>query len=304
MQYVVDYLVYVVIRLLVCVVEILPLDTCARLARWLAWLVGGVLKVRQDVVDENLRHAFPEMSAEQRHELALGMWEHLFLMGMEVVHAPRKIHDTNWRDYVSLHNADQIIRTCFLDRPTVIISGHYGNFELSGYVLALLGFPSFTIARPLDNPFLDRFINNFRERTGQFILSKMGSAGEVDRILAGGGVLALLGDQYAGRKGCWTQFFGRPASSHKAIALFSLGADAPAVFCYTRRTGAMLHHVMGSDGILDPQTAPAEMRTVPAVTQWYTSQLERTIRAVPAQYWWVHRRWKDPRPRKKHRQAA
>ena len=55
---------------------------------------------------------------------------------------------------------------CFDDRPTVIICGHYGNFELSGYVLGLLGFPSYTIARPLDNPYLDRFINEFRGLTG------------------------------------------------------------------------------------------------------------------------------------------
>jgi Kdo2-lipid IVA lauroyltransferase/acyltransferase len=113
-----------------------------------------------------------------------------------------------------------------------------------------------------------------------------------------------LGDQFAGRKGCWVEFFGRPASSHKAIALFTLGSEAPTVFCFARRTNKPLHQRMGTYGTLDPRTAPAEMLSVPAITEWYTRQLERVIREQPEQYWWLHRRWKDtpgrkraPRPR-------
>jgi KDO2-lipid IV(A) lauroyltransferase len=300
-----DILVYLGVRLVVCVVQAMPLDLCARLARRLAVLAADVFRIRDDVVDDNLRHAFPEMTAQERRGLARRMWEHLILMGIEVVHAPRKVHDTNWRDYVKLVDSDQIIRACFDDRPVVMISGHYGNFELSGYVLALLGFPSFTVARPLDNPYLDRFINDFRGRTGQYILSKKGSAKEIERVLASGGTLALLGDQYAGRKGCWVEFFGRPASSHKAVALFTLASDAPALFCFSRRQGEPLSQLLGTGGILDPRTMPAEMRTVPGVTQWYTERLERTIRQAPEQYWWLHRRWREAPPRrKKRRQAA
>ena len=304
LQRVLDYSVYVAVRLAVCFVQAMPLERCADVARWLSYFCARVLRIRAELVDDNLRHAFPELSANERREVARQMWEHLILMGIEIVQAPRKIHDTNWRDYITLINSDQIIRACFDDRPVVMICGHYGNFELSGYVLALLGFPSFTVARQLDNPYLDRFINEFRARTGQYILSKKGSAHDVGRVLAGGATLALLGDQFAGRKGCWVEFFGRPVSSHKAVALFSLGGDAPAMFCFARRSGGPMRHVMGTDGMLDPRTMPADMRTVPAVTQWYTSQLERTIRVAPAQYWWLHRRWRDVRPRKKRRRAA
>ena len=111
---------------------------------------------------------------------------------------------------ITLHNADQMVRAFFDDRPTVLVCGHYGNFEVSAYVLGILGFPSYTIARPLDNPYLDRFLNDFRGLTGQYILSKTGSSKQVEAVLAGGGILALLGDQYAGPKGCWVDFFGTP----------------------------------------------------------------------------------------------
>ncbi len=298
-----DYLVYLVVRILLCVVEALPVETCASLARGTATLCCDVLRFRWDVIDDNLRHAFPQLSDRQRRDLTWGMWEHLFLLLVEVVHAPRKIHDTNWRDFASLHNADKIIRACFNDRPAVLICGHYGNFELSAYVLGLFGFWTYTIARPLDNPFLDRWINEFRSLKGQVVLSKTGSSGQVAAVLADGGTLALLGDQHAGPRGCWVDFFGRPASSHKAIALFTLGSEAPTLFCYTRRTGKPLHLLIAADSWIDPLTMPSDMRTVPAITQWYTDRLEHTIREVPEQYWWVHRRWRDNRPQKKARPA-
>jgi KDO2-lipid IV(A) lauroyltransferase len=295
---VIDYLAYLVLRVLVCIIQTMRIEVCAVLARWLATLCRDVVRFRFDVIDDNLRHAFPEMSAAARRELNWRMWEHLFLLMFEVVHAPRKIHDTNWRDYVTLENADRLIRAFFDDRPTVIICGHYGNFELSGYMLGILGFPSFTIARPLENPYVDRYLNDFRRMTGQYILPKAGSALEIKSILERGGILALLGDQHAGPKGCWVDFFGRPASSHKAIALFALGNEAPAAFCYARRNGKPLHLVMSVPEVLDPRKIPAEMRSVPAITQWYTRHLEHTIREEPRQYWWVHRRWRDDRAKK------
>ena len=202
------------------------------------------------------------------------------------------------RKFTTLHNADQIIRTFFDPRPTVVVCGHYGNFELSAYMLGLLGFPTYTIARPLDNPFLDRFLNEFRGLTGQHMLPKNGSTGQVEGVLAAGGILALLADQYAGPKGCWVEFFGRPASSHKAIALFTLGSDAPTMFCFARRTGPPLSILLGTYSVLDPLKTPSEKLNVTAITQWYTRQLEHTIRQAPEQYWWLHRRWKDTRPKK------
>lgn len=301
---VLDFLVYVAVRIFVCMVQAMPLDTCARWSRHLAALCADVLKIRQDVIEDNLIHAFPDMSAAQRRDLSRRMWEHLFLMIVEVVHTPRKVHRTNWRDYITLHNADWLIRAFFDDRPTVLICGHYGNFEFAGYAMGILGFPTYTIARPLDNPYLNRYLNEFRGATGQYILSKTGTSQQVEDILNRGGILSLLGDQHAGPRGCWVEFFGRPASSHKAIALFTLGSQAPTIFCYTRRTGRPLHHLMATDSMIDPHDLPKEMQSVPAITQWYTQQLEHTIRQAPDQYWWLHRRWKDGRPlRKSPRQS-
>src|SRR5262245_46521625 len=95
---------YLLIRLFVCLLQAVPIGTCARLARGLAWLAMNVIPLRRGLVDENLRHAFPEMSAEERRQTARRMWEHLFLMVAEIAHFPRKVHDTNWRDYICFKN--------------------------------------------------------------------------------------------------------------------------------------------------------------------------------------------------------
>jgi KDO2-lipid IV(A) lauroyltransferase len=233
------------------------------------------------------------------------MWEHLFLLVLEVAHAPRKIHETNWRDYVSLRAEAPLVRMLLSDRPTVIVMAHFGNFEVAGYVLAVLGFPTFTVARTLDNPYLNRFLNRFRGSTGQQIIPKKGGYGQIVHVLSGGGTMALLADQYGGPKGCWVEFFGRPASAHKAIALLALDNDAPVAVCSAQRLGRPLHLELHAAAIADPGRRDGDLQSVRGLTQWYTRRLEEIIRRAPQQYWWLHRRWKDTRqPRRRPKQAA
>ncbi|MDZ7620064.1 MAG: lysophospholipid acyltransferase family protein, partial [Patescibacteria group bacterium] len=233
------------------------------------------------------------------------MWEHLFLLVVEVAHTPRKIHETNWRDYVSLRNSADMVRLLLSDRPTLIITAHFGNFEVAGYLLGILGFPTYTVARTLDNPYLDRFVNRFRGSTGARIIPKNGGYDQIVEVLAQGEAMAFLADQYAGEKGCWVQFFGRPASAHKAIALLSLEHDACVAIAATRRLDRPMQFEVDTPAWIDPRIVGNDVGTIGDLTQWYTSRLEDAIRRTPGQYWWLHRRWKDPRkPRRKANRAA
>ena len=233
------------------------------------------------------------------------MWEHLFLLVLEVAHAPRKIHETNWRDYITLHDAKRLVRLLLSERPTLVITAHFGNFEVAGVVLGILGFPTYTVARTLDNPYLDRFLNRFRSLSGQHMIPKNGGYDQIVEVLARGGTMTFLADQYAGPKGCWVEFFGRPASAHKAIALLALDNDAPVAVCSARRIGRPLHLELNTAATLDPRDAGDAVGSIRDLTQWYTGHLEETIRRAPDQYWWLHRRWKDTRkPRRRKKKAA
>lgn len=304
MRQIVDYFVYLVVRAFICVLQALRMETCQAVAAMLATLMADLLKVRRGVVDENLRHAFPEMSQRQRHEIAWRMWNHLFTLVVEIAHAPRKIHETNWRDFLVLHNAETLTRIGLGDRPVVIVSAHFGNFEMAGYLLAILGFPTYTVARTLDNRYIDSFLNRFRSRTGQHMIPKHGGYDQIVAVLTRGQMMSFLADQYAGSKGCWIEFFGRPASAHKAIALFALSHDAPLVVGYARRQARPLHYDMIIESVADPRSGEEHVSSVPRLTQWYTRELERVIRTAPEQYWWIHRRWKDTRRSKKRTKQA
>jgi Kdo2-lipid IVA lauroyltransferase/acyltransferase len=298
----IDFSAYLLVRVVIALIQALPLDVCEKVANVLATIAGRVLRIRGNVVEENLCTAFPEMSAEERSEITWQMWRHLILMIMEIAQTPRKVHETNWKEHSHIVNQEQFVRTLLSGRPLVVISGHFGNFELGGYLMGLFGFPTYTVARELDNRYLDRFMNDFRGRTGQYMLPKKGSGADIQKVLERGGILTLLGDQHAGQKQCWVNFFGKLASTHKAVSVFSLGNRAPTMVSYARRLDRVLHYEVGPEAICDPGDANFELGSVPLLAQWYTNHLENLIRRSPGQYWWLHRRWKgQPGVRKKRK---
>jgi len=290
---VVDWLTYVAVRVAICIVQSLPRSTCERIARQLSNLMANRVRIRRQVVRENLRQAFPDWPADRCRAVAQGMWEHLLLMVIEIAHAPRVIRKTTWRKHLRIHGMEQIVRTMWLERPKVVLSGHFGNFELAAYLFGVFGLKMFSVARELDNPLLDTFVNDFRESRGQTILPKKGSAPDVAIAMEQNGAIGLLGDQAAGPRGCWVEFFGRPASVHKAIGVFALSASAPVMVCTATRRDRLFAYDLRLEGVADPAAGGPEAADLGSLSQWYTGLLERAIRRAPAQYWWVHRRWRD-----------
>jgi KDO2-lipid IV(A) lauroyltransferase len=189
-------------------------------------------------------------------------------------------------------------------RPAMIVTGHLGNWELAGFALGLFGFRTYAVARPLDNPYLDDYLRRFREKTGQKVLAKKGDYDQITDLLKTGGVLATLADQDAGERGLFVDFFGRPASTHKAIALMALEFDVPLVVVGVPRvsTAPMHYHVIVEE-VIEPSEFAERPDAVRAITQRCTTALERVIRRYPEQYFWLHRRWKH-QPAAKKRKAA
>ncbi len=290
-----DVAAYVAVRVVICVLQALPRGTCERWARRLSGLFADRLAIRRDVVLGNLGIAFPDATLETRQALSRGMWEHLLLMVVEIAHADRVIRTTTWRRYLRIQGMEEAVRTLWLERPKVILSGHYGNFEIAAYLFGLFGFRTFSVARELDNPLLDNFVTRFRESRGQVILPKIGSAPDVAQVLDANGTIGLLGDQAAGPRDCRVEFFGRPVTVHKAIGLFALSACAPVIVCSATRRGGLFAYDLRVEGTIDPAAGGPEVENPRALSQWYTGLLERAIRREPRQYWWLHRRWREGR---------
>lgn len=274
------------------------LETCDRLCHYVAILISDFTWLRRKVTDENLRLVYGDLPKQQLALLRRKMWHHLLLMVCEIVHAPRKIHRSNWHQFFYMPYRCPVLSLMVDERPCVLVTGHYGNFEVAGHAIGMLGMPMTTMARPLDNPFVDKYVTDFRGEGGQDILPKEGSAHLVQELLEQGGVLALLADQHAGGKGVWVDFFHQPTSCHKALALFVLSSHAPMVVHYNRRLDRPLKYEMGVTGIADPaqlddDIPPLHLQSVLDLTEWYNACLESAIRKSPEQYWWLHRRWRE-----------
>src|SRR5581483_10062499 len=236
-----DYGVYLVVRLFVCVIQILTVKASCAVADALAWLAYRVDRRHRSVALENLRLAFADRYTEaQRDVIVRAVYRHFCRLLIEIIHLPRRLHVTNWREYFDLSTARSVVDRLLSDRPLMIVTGHFGNWEMAGYVIGLLGFTSYAVARPLDNPYLDDFLRRFREKTGQKLLAKKGDLDQMQEILSKNGVIATLADQDAGQRGLFVDFFGRPASTHKAIALLSLEHRVPLAVVLSPNVGAPL----------------------------------------------------------------
>jgi KDO2-lipid IV(A) lauroyltransferase len=301
---VLDYLVYLALRVLVCIVQALPHDTGCQFARFLGWLAYKVDKRHRLVAIDNLQKAFPgEMTEAEVDARVRGVYRHFCTLLIEIMHMPRRLHLHNYKKYVVLRDPERTAHLLLSGRPVLLVTGHFGNWEMGGYVLGMFGFRAHAIARPLDNPYVDEFLRSFRERTGQRLLAKHGDFDQMEKILAQGGLLGTLADQDAGQRGLFVEFFGRPASTHKSVALMALEYRVPMVVIGTPKLDSTYH--LWPVDIIYPEDYEKSPDAVKAITQRFTSGLERLVREAPEQYFWVHRRWKHaPQERKRKKAAA
>jgi KDO2-lipid IV(A) lauroyltransferase len=302
-----DFLVYAVVRVAVCIVQALPPSLAWRLADALAWLAYRVDRRHREVAADNLRHAFPEMDEPAIDRLVRASYRHCFTVAMEMMFLPRKFRRYTLFDYVRYpdpRHLDRAIAWFNAPRPLLIVTGHFGNWETFSYGTGLLGYRGGFIARRIDNPYLDRFVERFRGATGQTLYDKNHDYDKIRAAIAGGVRIGIVGDQDAGSRGLFVPFFGRPASTFKSVALLALEYNAAVlVFGTARRHAPLFYDVYLEDEIL-PEDYAGHRDPVRAITERYTAALERLVRRNPEQYFWLHRRWKSQPPVKKSRRAA
>jgi KDO2-lipid IV(A) lauroyltransferase len=287
----VDYVVYLVVRIFVCILQALSFETACRFAGFLAWVIYKVDKRHRQVAIENLQKAFPgQYNDAQIDVMVRGVYEHFCTVLIEIIHMPRRYHLHNYKQSAVVHEPERLADAYLTGRPVLFVTAHFGNWEMAGYHLGLSGFHSHAIARPLDNPYLDQFLRSFRERTGQKLLAKHGDFDNMEKILKAGGIIATLADQDAGQRGLFVDFFGRPASTHKAIALLALEHNVPMVVLGTPKLDGR-YRIWGMD-VIYPEDYEKSPDAIRAITQRFTTGLETLIRMAPEQYFWVHRRWK------------
>ncbi len=301
---IIDFGVYLTVRSVVTVLQALSLRLGSQLATLLARLAFRFDRRHREVAKDNLRAAFPgRYSNAELDRMVLQVYRHFLTMIVEIAHLPRKLHVTNWCKYIDLVNGDKTLHALTCGRPLMIVTGHFGNWEMAGFMLGLLGFRTFAVARELDNSRLERFLKQFRQKTGQKILAKKGDFDQMQALLENGAVIATLADQDAGPRGLFVDYFGRPASTFKSIALLSVEFNVPILVIGVPKVGEPMQYQVEAADLIDPVEFADVRDPVRAITQRYTSAIEDMVCRHPEQYFWLHRRWKHQPPVRKAKAA-
>jgi KDO2-lipid IV(A) lauroyltransferase len=178
-------------------------------------------------------------------------------------------------------------------RGVMLVTGHYGNWEIAAATVASRGVPIAAIVRRQGNRLVDERLNGLRKRLGVEVITQREAPSRVPRLLRKNAVIGIVGDQDARRAGVFVPFFGRPASTHRGPALFALKLGAPVFSCVARRLpGAGVRYEVSGHAVPVVRTGDLEA-DVTALTAALAAELEAEIRKAPEQYFWFHRRWKS-----------
>ncbi|HUG39828.1 MAG TPA: lysophospholipid acyltransferase family protein [Longimicrobiales bacterium] len=246
--------------------------------------------IRRDVVESHLRRAFPDREERWIRRTAAASYAHLGREGLSLLRLYRLGRADVLGETRVVEGLDAIREAVASGRGAVVVTGHFGNWEIGGAAVAARGIPLDVVVQRQANPLFDRLINDARARLGMRVIYRGRATREALRALRRGRVVAFVADQDAREAGIFVPFFGTPASTFRGPAVLALRSGAP-VFIGTAVRGPDGRHEVRLRPIPLPPPGDPEERAA-ALTAAHVGALEEVIRAAPEQYFWHHRRWK------------
>lgn len=252
----------------------------------------GPMLARTQIARENLLQAFPQFEAAEIDRIIIAMWENLGRVLAEFPHVGKMDKEEFFR-LVSVEGTEHVAAVKRGGSGSIFFSGHFANWELAPKTLAMLDCPLALVYRPGNNPYMDRVIQHTRDQYQHEAVPK-GADGsrQLVRALREQRHIGMLIDQKM-NTGIPVRFMGREAMTATAIATLALKFDCPVIPTRVVRLEGPYHKV----SILPPLeihktgNQDTDIRTM---MQSINALFEDWIRAEPAQWIWVHRRWPDP----------
>jgi KDO2-lipid IV(A) lauroyltransferase len=253
-----------------------------------------VVRRRDRLAMRNLRMAFPGKTDAERRRILDACWRHF---GRETLEGIRMQHLSAEQiaERCSIVNADLMDEATARGRGVLVISAHYGGWEVGGVAVMSRVRNVRTVTRPLDNEFLERDLARIRERTGAEVVDRKRAARALYKGLSDNGVVVLLPDQAVQpREGVLVPFMGLPAWTTDAPAKMALRLGPTIVFAFCIPDG-IGHRLEFEEPIQIDQLSNGE-RDAAALTGRINEVISRRIAAHPELWLWMHDRWKGTTP--------
>jgi KDO2-lipid IV(A) lauroyltransferase len=289
------YAQYYGIRGSVAALRLLSFERASAMGERIGMLGYRPFGIRRAVVERQVSAAFPGLTEPEVARIARASYASLGRTTIETALLPTYSREQILELVERTEGWELVEQALALGRGLMVVTGHLGNWELGGSYVAARGVPLEAVARRMENPLFDSYLNETRSNIGMTVIHDADAVRRVPRAMREQHVVAFLVDQGAvGLASTWVPFFGRYAKTPRGPAVFALRLGTPLLFaCALRQpSGRFVIHFepvpVESTGTLDAD--------VDRIVAAYTSTLERWVRRAPEQYFWHHRRWKHQRP--------
>jgi len=285
-----NYLVeYLLCRFLVTGINVLPRNWALVVGGTLGQLCHRALPRRRRLAKHNMQRAMPELTEQAVARGVKEMFRHLGLLMMDIVQMERFHSEKDLSRYFEFEHLERLERAHAAGKGVLILTGHLGNWEAGSCFLPRLGYPTAFIAKRIRNPHIDAYIRANREQGGAEMIDAKRGARRIFKALGEGKVVCVLLDQHH-REGVKANFFGRPAKTTTMLVQLAMKSGAPVVPAFTLRTEEGRYRTSFGEPIaFEPTSDPG---IIMGNTQQCNDIIEDAVREKPAQWFWLHNRWR------------
>lgn len=262
-----------------------------KLARFLGKVFFYIVPIRKKTVFENLRIAFPQKSEIEISALAKKSYQNFSLTFSELL----LLHFVPAEEFIShvdFSEADELLKKYFAaDKPLFLLSGHFGNWELSSFIPLKYGRTINAMAKPMRNPYVSKWLNETRERFGVKVVLLGPSIREIYKLLKENGIVLVIGDQRGPSDGVRVNMFNRPTAVYNGTAVLALKTSAPILMMFFVRQPDLNYKLVVKELDYSGITGTDEEK-IQIICQKYFSFLEELVKKYPGQWFWMHKIWK------------
>lgn len=283
------------VRFLIALPALFPLRVSVKVGGGLGVLAFDLFRVRRKTTLENLEAALGR-DLDEGERIKIGRRSYInFAKSMVEFASLGRLKRKDLLKLVTITGRENMDRALEGGSGAVVVTGHFGSWELLGAVAVAAGVPADFLVGEQSNRLVDELMNQLRRAAGIGIISRGIAARGVFGSLKMNRVVALLSDQDARKAGVFVDFFGMPASTYPGAAQFAYRINCPIVFCYIVRKDDETHEAVFLPPINVVPDAERDAEVL-RLTAEHTKALERCVRRYPDHYFWAHRRWKTKPP--------
>lgn len=281
-----EYLPFVMVARLV---RALPRRAALALGRALGRLARRLQPHRAAIARDNLARALPELPADAREAILAANFTNLGANFVEMLRLDLVGADELTHDYTMV-GSEHIDAALAHGRGAILLTAHTGFWEAGAHLLARAGYRPAFVAKPMRNLLVDAYFRRMREASGSSYIDSRHGARRILKALQDNRLVGVLMDQHAGRKqGIAVPFFGRPAWTTPIITEMAMKYRVPVVPAFARRSADNRHEIVIQPPFFLEGSGAEAVRDNTARLNLI---IEEAVRRDPAQWFWVHRRWR------------